>query len=609
MKAKLHNYFEFVTKGSKKIFYNTLLPGLSGMFLDGETFSARIAFGKGVHQGTQGISSLAQPLGEKQCELYDFNYDISKGTLFVKKYMELQPGEFDGEVITEAGFISSVGELVNYVAIPGGITKPEGEGLVIIGTLLLELSADLSGELCGGDNPLVKLLLGEASHLSTHFSLEVGKEALAMQKRVEQGKLKIEAPLPQQSDFRRAAIAAGGRPCVYFDAAKLEAASISESVPVSFANGGAAVEGEGLASVSAVYMGGASVPFSAKAIPSGRADVLKNPFQVTVKAGEEITFSPNGRFMAVFGKDILSVYEVDEGLRQLDFSFLNFAYSDLIKALPDDDGNLFALISKPPYVRVLQNEGGTLHPCGQPVEFPGGITEFGLSQHGGNVYVKCSVGAGSARSHYTFLANISGRYYTHQQTFFAQGYVRRFYSPTDDGEVTLDLKSSQIDGNRQVSSRVKKLLEGCQRATLCEKLIYIMADGRWRLYALEGEEIPLYDSGIRKLFISGGGNIIKLYANNAIRGCCADGLSGRIYAYPIDVKTGGEVRDIAVSDRAAVVVCASKSVENHFIPLKRERFSLFSEGLEGQAEALVSRRSFKNFSSKKVSCELAIEEV
>ena len=167
------------------------------------------------------------------------------------------------------------------------------------------------------------------------------------------------------------------------------------------------------------------MPFSAKAIPSRTSS---KPLSGDGEGrGRDL---PCSRFMAVLGKDIL-LCTVDEGLRQLVFNQLCL-FS--IKALPDDDGNLFALISKPPYVRVLQNEGGTLHPCGQPVEFPGGITEFGLSQHGGNVYVKCSVGAGSARSHYTFLANISGRYYTHQQTFFAQGYVRRFYSPTDDGE-------------------------------------------------------------------------------------------------------------------------------------------------------------------------------
>lgn len=609
MKARLHNYFEFVTKEGRKTFYNTLLPGLNQKFLGGETFSARIAFGKGSHGGTAGISSLSQPLGEKECALYDCNFDPSKGLLFVKKYIELAPGEFDGEIITEAGFVSSAGNLVNYAAIPGGIPKPEGEGLLIVGTLLLELSADVAGEMREGENPLIKLLLGEASHLSTDFALEIGGKAYAMQKAIAGEKLTLEAHFPQQSDFRTAAVSAGGKPCIIFDAAKFPAAEISESVPLSFDAGGAMAEGEGLISIEDLYSGGVPVPFSSKPMPSGAADSLRNPFQVTVKREEEVAFSPNGRFMAVFGGDILSVYDAEEGLRQLDFSFLSFAYSDLIKAVPDDKGNLFALISKPPYVRVFENEGGTLYPCGQSAEFPQGITEFGLSQHGGKAYLKCSTGAGSQKAHFTFMANISNKYYTHQQTFFAEGYVKRFYSPTDDGEITLDLATGQLGGNRQVSDKVKKLLERCQKATLCGKLIYVMEEGRWRLYTLGGEEIPLYDSGIRKLFVSGSGNIVKLYANNALSGCFADGRSGRVYNYPIDVKPEGEVTGAAVSDYGIAAVCSSKHVENHFIPLKRERLALFCEGLEGQAEARIIRRSFKNFSSKKVSCELAIEEV
>ena len=179
---RLHNYFEFITKGGKKTFYNALLPGLNEKFLQGEAFSASIAVGKGTHSLPAGlITSLESPLCQKEARLYDYNFDISKGTLFVKKYIELLPDEYGGETLTEAGFTSSGGGLVNYVTMTGGIEKPQGEGLLIIGTLLLELSSDCRGELAKGENPIAKLLLGETSHSSADFQIGLGKNKVSLQ--------------------------------------------------------------------------------------------------------------------------------------------------------------------------------------------------------------------------------------------------------------------------------------------------------------------------------------------------------------------------------------------------------------------------------------------
>ena len=256
MNISLHNCYEIITDGKRQVFYNTVLGGLNQRFLNGQNFTAFIAFGTGRHTVLEGVNTLHTFAGSKQSRIYGKNFDINKGLIYLKKSIELNADEYNGLVLSEAG-LSIQGDgtnIINYVAIDdgsgSGIVKQAGKSLTIIATLYLNFTENITGCLYGGENPLFELLFGldKAVDCEIKAVFSDGNDGIRGIVRQDikilqsftsdldflNDSLTISAILPPESDFCEMILLINGLPCISYYAKNFSNTNLLQSVLLQF---------------------------------------------------------------------------------------------------------------------------------------------------------------------------------------------------------------------------------------------------------------------------------------------------------------------------------------------------------------------------------------
>lgn len=174
---KIKNIFTVFHNGCKITGHNSVNSAVSDMFVSGEGFSERIIADSSGSAPSDGYFNGV--VINRPCEITAYNADPSSGTLFVARKTVLGKNEFIGTEIGALGFTPYNGTgrvaAVNTAVIEPKVVKGYGE-MEITGILYLE--KETSSEdifFTGGDNPLIKRMLGIAGYGSDNFSFSKGK--------------------------------------------------------------------------------------------------------------------------------------------------------------------------------------------------------------------------------------------------------------------------------------------------------------------------------------------------------------------------------------------------------------------------------------------------
>ena len=169
MNIKLHNKFEISQGDETYVAYNTLTHNILDSIKTFENYTAYFVFGNGTtsvgyssDKMSNYVASFASTLEEIQCNPLG-------GDLFVKRTVTLNENEQVGLTFCEIGMSSSSAlnpDICNHVQIKNNnnevinVVKKSGQIMFIRLTVYLEIESGAS-YLCGGNNNLIKALLGE----------------------------------------------------------------------------------------------------------------------------------------------------------------------------------------------------------------------------------------------------------------------------------------------------------------------------------------------------------------------------------------------------------------------------------------------------------------
>jgi hypothetical protein len=607
MNIKIHNYAEVTIGGGKRRYYNQMLGGLNDRLLSNEDITAYIAFGSGNRQSLSGVTSLALQRGVIKAELCAKNFDAGKGVIFIKKMIELG-GEYDGVSIKEIAFTPNAdgSGIINYIVCDE--QKQEGESLIIAMALYITYSFS-GGALCGGENPLFELLLGEKDFSKTEISAVFSDGAACGGKReniniygqssgsvtVGGGYVSLSAPLPAASDYTEALILADGKPCVSFSAEDYYGTQFQQQTDASFENGCCVIEGAGLQSVLSVKSGGTDMDFTYKKIPRSFRGGMKNIFGNIITESDSVFESPCGSYIAVYSGDDLCVYDA-RTLSKLRFLYTDFDLRQIKDVLIDGGGNVYVRAAS---ISVYKNDNGVLKPCTPLVSFPDNITEYGLCQDT-QTYFYYVYGSG-LRNIKCVRGQISGLTYNETVISQRQGRLRLFYGRQERTEIVCDTAQKSVTvfpESFALNQNVKELLSDCEKAHICGNSIFICRGGKWRLFdAGSGQEISLYKSGVRRIYVSCGGNVYALFSNNRIAAYYG-GCGSLLPISAPQIPPEGKITDVKPLGRCAIVCAKAKSKDCYYMPINFDRAAVTSQGLSGSARLTLLRKSFNNFGGK-----------
>ena len=178
MKFNLHNKYEIIVGDKTYVAYNTLTHNVFDALENFKQYFTYIALGRGTSLSVNYDSDYL----ENFCACFpavleDIQCDPSKGTMFVKKYVELPAGEYDTLSFSEIAATNQIGvsnPLIYshvYVKDENGevltIVKEEHQSVYIRITIYIEMDDASRGYLTAGENQLIKALLGEVTSVPT----------------------------------------------------------------------------------------------------------------------------------------------------------------------------------------------------------------------------------------------------------------------------------------------------------------------------------------------------------------------------------------------------------------------------------------------------------
>ncbi|MDR2201646.1 MAG: hypothetical protein LBP26_02615 [Clostridiales bacterium] len=149
MKFRTCNTVEITYGGKTLLAHNAVLNVKSAL-------SQNLAYAKYVVMGGGGGGAAAA----KTAVLTDVNASVTRGKLFARYTAALAPDECAGAEFSFFGLSADAQTLFNRADFPP-LIKEEGKELSVSITVWIELSEGAAGRLFGGDNPLVRFLLGE----------------------------------------------------------------------------------------------------------------------------------------------------------------------------------------------------------------------------------------------------------------------------------------------------------------------------------------------------------------------------------------------------------------------------------------------------------------
>ena len=169
MKVNLHNKVEVFVGEKKYIFYNKMYKKIFDKISQKLSFFDAVALGNGIANDNEKTQKLSNYIKKYNLKCDKLQNNIEKGVLFNRKSLVLNDIELEGEFITELGLCDDLEDdpnIYNYITLisgetPDGIYIKKGEQILFVLYIYLELETENLGLFCLGENPLIKLLLGD----------------------------------------------------------------------------------------------------------------------------------------------------------------------------------------------------------------------------------------------------------------------------------------------------------------------------------------------------------------------------------------------------------------------------------------------------------------
>lgn len=637
MNIKLHNYFEISYCGKVYKSYNEVLGDINLRFLSGENYTKYIVFGTGIYTDTAGITALNSYAGGKEAVIYGKNFDVTNGIIYLKKCIELDPDEYNGVLISEVALSPQQGggNIINYANLYDeqgnlGILKNVGESLTITVTLYLNITETGTGNLCGGENPLMDILFGfkniNSCSLRAVFSdfyaggsvkrFDINEYVtLPASFEFNSSELVISASLMQDTDYSEIILLIDEMPCIRLAAENYNNSEISENIEIQTEKGTAVANVCGITSVTGIKYGGVNVPYSASEICGGITDVIKNPLRFILKADDKMFFC--GKFAALYGTDTLDIYNTENGtLKKLEFDFMNFSVYSINNILIDSQGNLYFFLNKSPYMSFSKYDNNILKTCTAIRQYDSSIISVGLSEYGGETHIFYYTYSGGIKTCSDYIVSYNGLLYNETlYKTYSQDNFTHFFDREADTEIfynnsigTFSVYPSALT----ISDNVKELLKSCTHAIINKNYILIQTGSKWRMLNLfTGGEVALYESSIRKIYAGADGKVIvKLYSNNKMSAAYVEGSSGRLIRFEIDKRISGEITDVRIIGQEGIIISAkTKNTDNYYLPADRKKILVYIADLidnDTVINADILRNSFKNASGKTLKCCLKL---
>ncbi|MBO4570117.1 MAG: hypothetical protein J5689_02765 [Clostridia bacterium] len=172
---KLHNKYEIICGGKTIVGYNTMLTTVFDKIKNLEPYNGYFAFGTGTTLASASDTHLASYVATYANTTESVQPDVLQGDLYVTKIKVFDNNEANGLTFSEIGITDSSSSnptVYNRVVLTDdednviSVTKPAGEEMIVKLTIYLEVSSDSSAKLIGGNNTLVKQILGEDASVS-----------------------------------------------------------------------------------------------------------------------------------------------------------------------------------------------------------------------------------------------------------------------------------------------------------------------------------------------------------------------------------------------------------------------------------------------------------
>ena len=171
MSFNLHNKIEIKIADKCFNFYNTIFNNIYEKIANLESFFDKIAIGTGFCESFNNNYQLNKFLYLTQFDNSSSQLDPSNNEIFLSKTVKIKTENINSNYITEAG-ISAANcdetnpEIYNYFSFitdeyPNGLYIAENEEIIICVTIYLTISNNSVGLLTKGDNPFVRLLIGD----------------------------------------------------------------------------------------------------------------------------------------------------------------------------------------------------------------------------------------------------------------------------------------------------------------------------------------------------------------------------------------------------------------------------------------------------------------
>jgi len=179
----MHNKLVLNYKGKKYISYNNMLPFVLDAINEGLLFTSHLAIGSSGKETALGQEHLYDYKLTLETETVASNFDPQKGELFVTKRAVIESEHPLPLEIMEIGLTPFASDknpkIVNRFVLSESepIIRDKGDEISFEVTIYLGLSDNSTLKLTGGENNLVKRLLGELEENNLEWSLAKGDNA------------------------------------------------------------------------------------------------------------------------------------------------------------------------------------------------------------------------------------------------------------------------------------------------------------------------------------------------------------------------------------------------------------------------------------------------
>ena len=165
----LHNKLVIEKGGKEYESFNTTLFSLAKCLTEFRAYATHIAIGSGVSETNMGMLTLENFLRVLPLTTVDSNFNPANGTLFVTKQVKIDASDPTPLEVAEVGLTgepdSDNPSIANRFLVNDGniVYRDAGEEMTITVSVYLDSAIGNGLVLTGGENPFVKLLLGEGT--------------------------------------------------------------------------------------------------------------------------------------------------------------------------------------------------------------------------------------------------------------------------------------------------------------------------------------------------------------------------------------------------------------------------------------------------------------